>query len=141
MTILLSPCWTACSAATPAAQPVPVALEMTVSLRTGDSAQAADGVLRIGFEGVTADSRCPKGEQCVWAGDATVRIWLQRGSGPREVRELHAAMGIAKATNALDPDVRLVRLDPYPITGKVPGKQDYVATLLLMRGATVDAER
>ena len=77
-TIVASLVWTACSVADPA-QPVYFELEKNFSLRAGESAQTRDGALRIGFDGVTADSRCPKGEQCVRAGEVSVRVWVQQG--------------------------------------------------------------
>ena len=139
-TIVASLAWTACSMAGPA-RPVHIEPGKNFSLRTGESAQAHDDALRVGFEGVTADSRCPKGEQCVWAGDATARVWLQHGSGPRETRELHAAPGAAQAVRVLDHELRLVRLDPYPVTGKPIAKADYVATLTLSRSSAAESDR
>ena len=129
-TIAASLLWTACSMAGPAG---PVAIEpgTNVSLRPGQSAQAGDTGLRIGFEAVLADSRCPKGEQCIVAGDATVRVWLQRGAGPRETRDLHTTPGTAQAANVLGLELRLLRLEPYPVSGSAIAKADYVATLAL----------
>jgi hypothetical protein len=140
VTIVASLAWTACSMAGPAQQ-ARFEFGKDFSLRAGEFAQAADGALRIGFEGVTADSRCPKGEQCVWAGDAIARVWLQQGSGPRQPRELHTAMGAARVASALGHDLRLVRLDPFPVAGKVIAKPDYVATLTLSRNSTTESER
>ena len=37
--------------------------------------------LHITFEGVSDDSRCPRGAQCVWAGDATVAVTLRPPKG------------------------------------------------------------
>ena len=111
------------------------------SLQTGESAQARDGALRIGFDGVTADSRCPKGEQCVRAGEATARIWLQHGSEPKEIRELHTAPAVAQSIRVLDRCVRLVRLDPIPVTGRAIAKSQYVATLMLSCDAADQADR
>jgi hypothetical protein len=127
-TIMASLVWTGCSVAGPAA-PARFEPSESFSLKVGDSAQTADGALRIGFEGVTADSRCPKGVQCMWAGDAVVRLWLQRGAGQKQVRELHTARGATQAAPAPDQDVQLLRLEPYPVAGKTLGPADYVLTL------------
>lgn len=126
-TILLALCCAAGCAAG-ADQPLRIEAGKPFSLRAGQSAQTGDGALRIGFEGVGADSRCPKGERCVWAGDATVRVWLQRGAGARVRLELHTAPGMARAEPA---PVRLVGLEPVPVTGTVLAPGDYVATLAL----------
>ncbi len=139
-TIAASLAWTACSTAGPA-RSIHVESGESFSLVTGESVQTRNATLRVGFEGVTADSRCPKGEQCVWAGDATVRIWLQRGSGPRQMLELHTMAGAAQAASAADHVVRLIRLDPYPIAGRAVAQRDYVATLMLGRGSTAQPDR
>lgn len=128
----------ACSSASPA-PPVGAGTGQPFSLRVGESARIDDGALVIGFEGVTSDSRCPKGERCVWAGDATVRVWLQQSGGPRLTRELHTASNPRQAENAPSHGLRLVRLDPLPITGKVIAQGDYVATLARDRDASVTA--
>ncbi|MEO8739736.1 MAG: hypothetical protein ABI537_08540 [Casimicrobiaceae bacterium] len=110
-------------------------------LRTGESAPTREEALRVGFDGVTADSRCPKGEQCIWAGDATARVWVQQGSGPRETRDLHAASGAAQAVTVPGYELRLVRLDPYPVSGKSIASADYTATLMLSRTSTAESDR
>lgn len=136
-TIVASLLCTACSVA----GPVPTDPGNPISLRPGESAPAGDTGLRIGFDSVTADSRCPKGEQCIVAGDATVRVWLQRGSAPRETRNLHTASGPAQAANVLGLDVRLLRLDPSPVSGRAIAKADYVATLALGHSAAAVSDR
>jgi hypothetical protein len=130
----------ACSLAEPARQ-VQVEVGKSFDLKVGGSARTVDAALQIGFEAVTGDSRCPKGEQCVRAGDATVRIWLQQGSGPRQTRELHAAPGPGQALRLQDLELRLLRLDPYPVTGRPIATADYVASFTLNRGSASDAER
>ena len=37
--------------------------------------------LQITFEGVSEDSRCPRGTQCAWAGDAAASFTLQKPTG------------------------------------------------------------
>lgn len=127
-----------CSTAGPA-QPVPFDVGKAFVLKVGQTAQTRSGDWRIGFEGVTADSRCPKGVQCVWAGDAVVRIWLQRASGARELRDLHTAANAPRGPGA--PSVRLLRVDPLPVAGREIAREDYTATLVLTEGATDDAEK
>jgi len=132
--------WAACSMAGP--HPVvDIQHGRDFSLRAGESAQTRDGALRVGFDGVTADSRCPKGEQCIRAGDATVRVWIQQGSGAKETRELRTAPEAAQSLRVLDHFIRLMRLDPIAVSGKTIAKTDYVATLRLSRNSTNEAER
>ena len=126
----------ACSACSSvgSAPPVRTAPGQPFSLRVGESAR--DGPLVIGFEGVTADSRCPKGERCIWAGDATVRVWLQQSDGPRRTHELHTAAIATQVENAPKHGLRLMRLDPVPISGKAIGQSEYVATIVRDDGAS-----
>lgn len=139
--IVASLLWASACSSAGTDRPLQIESRASFSLRAGESAQVRDGILRVGFEGVSADSRCPKGEQCIRAGDATVRVWLQRGSGPREPLELHAAPGPAQALRVLDQELRLLRLDPYPVTGRPVSKQDYVVTLALEPRLSSEAER
>lgn len=133
-TIVASLAWTACSTGGPAGA-APIELGKPFSLRPGEMVHTSDNALRIGFTAVTADSRCPKGEQCVVAGDATVRVWLKQGAGPRQAGDLRAAPGKAQALQMFSHELRLVGLAPYPVSGKVIAAADYVATFTLSRGA------
>jgi len=140
VTVLSSLAWAGCSMAA-ADRPLQIELGQRFSLKMGEVAQTRDGAWRVGFEGVSADSRCPKGEQCVWAGDATARVWLQAGAAPREARELHTMPGRAPASSAPGPELRLLQLDPYPVTAKMPVQSDYVLTLMLSPAAAPQADR
>jgi hypothetical protein len=127
--------WTACSLADPA-RSANIEPGKAFILRVGESVRSDDGALLIGFVGVPADSRCPKGEKCISAGGATIRLWLQQAGGPRLTRELHTASNAPHVENAPGIDLRLVRLDPHPISGKAIAQGDYVATLALERAAS-----
>ena len=53
-------------------------------LGVDQSASIDGGALVVGFIRVTSDSRCPRGDQCLSEGDATVRIWVQPKAMDRE---------------------------------------------------------
>jgi hypothetical protein len=40
---------------------------------------ADNGEISVTFDAVTEDSRCPRGVQCVWQGNASVRLTLESG--------------------------------------------------------------
>jgi hypothetical protein len=132
--IAASIAWTSCSLAEPV-RPVPMASGQSFSLKAGESAHSDQPALQLGFVAVTGDSRCPKGERCVVAGDATVRIWLRQGPGPMQTHELHAAPGAGQALSVGEHELRLLRLEPYAITGRAIAPADYVATFMLSTGA------
>lgn len=87
----------------------------------------------IKFLEVAGDSRCPKGEQCVWEGDAIVRISLRRGPEPPEKQDLHTSSREPDAQAGGGYATRLVRLDPQPVTGRPIPQADYLATLQVDR--------
>jgi len=78
------------------------------------------------FTDVTADSRCPTGVQCVWAGEATVLFTV----GGSELVTLTLGADPAKARAIVRGyQVTLVALAPYPVAGSAPVKANYVATI------------
>lgn len=130
--------WSACSLACANPPPTPdIEANKPFVLRTGASAHWPAGALRVGLEAVTADSRCPKGTQCVWAGDATVRVWVQRGNGAKDVRELHTSAQAARMTRVDDVVLTLVALDPQPVANQAIDKSAYTATLMVQRSALI----
>jgi len=122
-------------------RPAAASEPQTFVLRPGESALSADGAVRVGFEGVSADSRCPKGERCVRAGDATARVWLQHGAGLRLAFDLHTAPGPAQAARSATHEVFLLQLDPYPVTGRPLGTAESAATLMLRCAQPTVADR
>jgi hypothetical protein len=122
-------------------QPERVALGESFSLRVGDSAPIEAEALQIGFEDVSADSRCPKGERCIWEGDATVRVWLRKAPGSKETHELHTSSKEQGAVSYLDYGVRLLRLDPHPVSGKTIERGDYLATFEVTRGCPAASDQ
>jgi len=113
---------------------VDATLETDFQIRVGQSALVSSENITVGFTAVTSDSRCGKGEVCIWEGDAAVRVWLEVNGGQREERELHTASREANAANFGDYNVRLVALLPPPLSGRAIAANDYVATMRVMRG-------
>ncbi len=110
------------------------ALNEPFQLRIGRSTVIAGESLEIGFEAVSADSRCGKGEVCVWEGDAVVQVWLRHTGGSSQALVLHTAARQPGAAVAGDYGVRLLALDPLRMSGHAIATADYVATLTVTRG-------
>jgi len=123
-----------------ASPPREAALGEAFRLRVGESARVESEALEVGFQDVAADSRCPKGEQCIREGEAIVRVWLQKGDQAREALELRTSPKEARAAGARGFEVRLLSLDPYPVTGRTLEPGQYVATLELGRGSGASSE-
>jgi hypothetical protein len=100
-------------------------------LKARETRQLTDTNLQVRFEGVPQDSRCPVGVQCVWAGDATVELTLERPPAAAETRSLHTSERFGRETDYAGLVVRLVRLDPHPREGATIAPEDYRVTLVV----------
>lgn len=69
--------------------------------------------LSITFEDVVADSRCPRGVTCVWAGDVAVRIRIDDGNVPAHVATLHLNTRENETVSG-DRRITLIAVTPYP---------------------------
>ena len=111
------------------------------ALRVGESARIEAEGIEVGVEAVVADSRCAQGVQCVWEGDAEVRVWLRVGAGAREEAVLHTAARERRAARLHGYALRLVRLDPAPVAGRATPPEDYRALLEVARASAAPGER
>lgn len=104
-----------------------VRLGEAFELRVGESV----GVnrMRLSLLAVTDDSRCPKGEQCIVAGDATIRLQWQAGEGASQRVALRAVAPAAHRAVAFGHEVQVLGLAPQPLSGHVLQASDYVVTL------------
>ena len=96
-------------------------------LRAGSSA-VLDGGLKVTFERVPADSRCPMDALCIRAGDATVALAISRDGADAVARELRTDSA-ASETSYSGYSIKLVALAPYPRSDRPTLPEDYVATL------------
>ena len=136
--VALSFLWSAAGYAEGSGEAGKVALEESFPLSVGQSTVVDGAALEIGFQAVISDSRCPKGEVCIWEGDATVCIWVQPAAGRKEKFVLHTSSKGPTVTDLGDWSIRLVSLDPYPITGRSILQADYVVTLQVTSGPSGD---
>lgn len=111
-----------------------VVLGREFTLRAGQRAALKGAGLRVRFDTVAGDSRCPAGVTCVWAGNAEVLVEAESG-GRRAVLKLntHGGADLPKEARHGRYTVVLVALKPSPRpSGKVRAA-DYAATLLIRR--------
>ena len=116
----------AAAGCTPVAPTEGVPLGRPFTLQPGTGGQIEGTDLRVIFQGVVSDSRCPADAICVQAGDAVVElrvgtalVLLRSASAPEQV------VGIYR--------VRLTRVEPYPASSQPIAPGDYRATLIVTR--------
>jgi len=102
-----------------------------VELTIGDVVRV-DGLLRIGFTAVPADSRCPATVWCPWQGDAAVEIQYGLGTGSSSADTLHTALDPQSVT-ASGYQITLLVVGPYPYSTDPIPQDQYTIRLRVAR--------
>jgi len=107
--------------------------DSTVVLQFGASTRVSPD-LRVTFEQVVEDSRCPASVVCAWQGNGAIRLAITTGSGDRTVT-LNTAGGTTfpREVAAAGYLFALVELDPQRQTPDPIPAQQYRATLRVTR--------
>jgi hypothetical protein len=115
-------------------KPVGVRLGQEFKLRAGGRAAVEGEGLKVRFDSVTSDSRCPEGVTCVWAGNAEVLIEAEAGGGPAVIRlNTHGGDNYPKERRHRQYAVGLVGLSPHPARGIETKATDYEVTLVIRK--------
>ena len=110
-------------------QPDRVPTGRSFDLRVGDTALTTDDV-RIRFETVRSDSRCPLDALCVRAGEAVIALTIGRvGEVPVGV-ELDTTPARSSAT-FLNYTITLSSLQPFPRSDRRIQPGDYIGTFIV----------
>ena len=103
-----------------------------MQLRVGQQKSISNGKVRIKFISVTEDSRCPTNVDCVWAGNAKVKIQVWVRGGETKIFELNTNTR-EKAGQADAYRVELVSLAPVRRSTRKIRQNDYRATFSVTR--------
>src|SRR5581483_606531 len=76
-----------CSSDTPSSPDTP--FDVTIVLAPGEAKPVAGSALRVRFDGVVGDSRCPGDALCIQGGDAIVQITVLPDGTTGAAYELH----------------------------------------------------
>lgn len=106
-------------------------IDAQLTLAPGQSSMVEGSSLRIGFVGVSGDSRCPADALCIQGGDAVVRIQVVNGATASY--ELHTGNESRSAVAHAGYRIALTELQPYPFSSRPIGPGDYRATLRVTR--------
>jgi hypothetical protein len=119
------------------------------ALKFGQSAVAGENSLRVTFEAVKNDSRCPADVTCVWSGVVNVRLSAEAPGHPPESfvvggvtdRDGVVLGPLMEATGPTSwwvagSTITLTRVEPYPAHANQPtAHEEYVVSLVVTEGA------
>jgi len=121
----------ACDSATSPTRAVP--LGQPFELPVGEAAAIADELLVVSFQAVTADSRCPTGVLCIWAGEAVVSLEVSRLPSTTAPLVLKTDPESEATGHFQAYEIELVELKPDPKLGEMIAQGQYLATFLVRR--------
>ena len=100
-------------------------------VRAGETAVIASEGLRIVFQRVKNDSRCAKGLNCVWEGDAEAVLEVETDPKDRAEIGLHTHSNFATSASFGKYRIQLQLLRPLAKREKAVDPKEYVVTLLV----------
>lgn len=87
------------------------------NVEAGKSVYVKGAKLTIKFLEVIEDSRCPRDVNCIWAGNAKVKLLVSKGK--KRSQEVELNTGIEPTTvSVFGYEVSIKELTPYPDTSK-----------------------
>jgi len=106
--------------------------QKTVSIAKGREKAIQRSGTKIKFLDVVEDSRCPVDVNCVWAGNAKVKVEVRSGRGRPRIFELNSALAPTVISYA-GYDFKLVNLTPALRSNVRINPDKYVATIEVKR--------
>lgn len=126
-----------CATTPPDPSPPPTVRDVTLgqefTLRAAESVRITGTDLLVTFDSVTEDSRCPTNVNCVWAGNAVVRLTPRVADATRGALELHTTTVDKREAPVDGYRVQLTRLTPNRTEGTPLTQDQYIATLTVVR--------
>jgi hypothetical protein len=107
-------------------------LNVPFTLAVGQSAVFADENLSVIFVRVVADTRCPIDAMCVWAGDATMAVYVKQVGKTAKTMDLTLS-GSAQGVVYEGFGFHAQHLLPGQVSGEPIPQRDYTVELLVDR--------
>ena len=96
-------------------------------VKNGQTKTIPGSKAKVKFLSVVEDSRCPEGTQCIWAGNARVKLRVTSG---RKSKIFDVNTGKGDDRYIFEHcEIKLVKVDPHPKAGEHIRQKDYVVTL------------
>jgi len=102
-----------------------------LTLAPGQTSAVPGERLRLKFDEVLSDSRCPSDVTCIQAGEAVVAVTAIDADGTRQRHEMHTSGATSIVHGALT--ISLEGLEPRPVSSRPTRPTDYRVTLRVRR--------
>ena len=99
-----------------------------ITVKVENEAKAAKSKITVRFTELVEDSRCPKGTNCVWAGEGKIKIQVSKAGEKSEIFEVSTSDQRDTATFA-GYRLRLIGLKPQPAMNVRINRRSYTATI------------
>ncbi|MCK9279561.1 MAG: hypothetical protein M0P71_02975 [Melioribacteraceae bacterium] len=103
---------------------------LVINLKYGEEVHLSN-YLSLKFDDLLEESRCPIDFNCIWAGNAKIRMYIKEGNGGKNF-ELNTGAGVTHDVYGKY-DFRIEELTPYPESTIPLNKYSYEATIVIKR--------
>ncbi len=103
-----------------------------IKVRVGKQKKFSRSKISVKFVSLIEDSRCPEGVNCVWAGNARIKVQISEGKDAGETFEMNTNLG-AKGASFRGYAVNLVSLTPTPKADAKVSSDSYAAVFSISR--------
>ena len=104
----------------------------SLKVRVGEQKKFTGSKINVKFISLVEDSRCPVGVNCVWAGNAKIKVQISEGKNAGETFEINTNIG-AKGATFGSYAVTLIELTPAPQADSKTAANSYTATFSIVR--------
>jgi hypothetical protein len=109
-----------------------IRLGQEFDLKINQKAMIEGEGLAVVFESVLEDSRCPEGVDCIWSGNAKIKVRSSKQKQTPATIELNTDVE-TKSSSYLNYEIRLIALKPRPKADKAVQPDEYKATLIVTK--------
>lgn len=104
-------------------------------LKINQTSSLESGSIQVKFLNVTADSRCPSDVKCVWEGEVRILVNIIKGNQDLGDFNLITRSGDKDLSIQVfdGHSIKIVKVEPYPTSGKKIPLSDYVTTLVISK--------
>lgn len=113
---------------------IPAELNSQFQLKVNQTALIESENIKVKFLDVTEDSRCPSDVTCIWAGQVKILVNVLKNDQNMGDLTLTGQAGDELAVGTFDGfSIKLIKVDPYPVSTKKIELTEYIATLVVSK--------